>query len=75
MFLAAADFGLRGAFRELVAWRRRLSVDRNLPPSWLMVDKAMLGAARQRCGNIAQLRKIKGIGDGTISRYAEEILD
>jgi ribonuclease D len=65
----------QGALRALAAWREIESLRANRPPSWLMNDRTMLEVARRLPSAPAELRNIRGLGEGAAQRYASEILE
>lgn len=64
-----------GSLRALAAWRQRTARDKNKPLSWVLPDKAMLDLCRARAKSEGDLRRVRGIGDGTVRRYGDEILE
>lgn len=64
-----------GALRELAAWRLRTAIAKNKPLSWLLPEKAMVELCRNLPGTVRDLKRVRGIGEGTVRRYGEEIID
>ncbi|HUH03030.1 MAG TPA: HRDC domain-containing protein [Kofleriaceae bacterium] len=64
-----------GSLRALAAWRQQTARDKNKPLSWVLPDKAMLDLCRARARSESDLRRVRGIGDGTVRRYGAEILE
>lgn len=62
-----------GALVELAEWREREALATNKPPSWILGDSAMLELARRRARGEGSMRRIKGVGPGTIKRYGGDI--
>ena len=60
---------------RLAAWRQQEALDTNKPLSWIMPDRAMIEACRSNITAEKQLRRIHGVGDGTIRRYGDTIMD
>lgn len=63
-----------GALRALTAWRDGEARLRNKPLSWILPDKAMLEICRKGARSERELKSIRGIGEGTVKRYADEII-
>lgn len=59
----------------LAAWRQQEALDTNRPLSWIMPDRAMVDACRGNISSDKQLRRIRGVGDGTIRRYGKTIIE
>lgn len=70
--------GLRGSqlgsLQALADWRQRLAMDENLPLSWVLPDRAMIDLCRNRARDARGLRRVRGIGDGTVRKHGEAIL-
>lgn len=70
--------GLRGpalgALVALAAWREREALATNKPPSWILPDSAVLELCKRRVSGESAMRRIRGIGAGTVRRYGEPIL-
>ncbi len=64
-----------GALRELAAWRLRTAVRQNKPLPWLLQDRAMVELCRSPPGGARELARVRGIGDGTVRRYGDDIID
>ncbi len=64
-----------GALREVAAWRLRTALAKNKPLSWLLPDKAMVELCRNPPRNVRDLKRVRGIGEGTMRRYGEDIID
>jgi len=64
-----------GALRELAGWRIRTAVDKNKPLSWLLPDKAMVELCRKPPRDVRDIKKVRGVGEGTLRRYGEVIVD
>lgn len=64
----------QGALRALAAWREDEALRANRPPSWLMNDRTMLEIARRPPRDLAELRGVRGLGEGTAHRYGRELL-
>ncbi|MGE3960327.1 MAG: ribonuclease D [Dehalococcoidia bacterium] len=65
----------QGALRALAAWREEEALRVNRPPSWLLNDRTMLEIARRPPHDLAELRSVRGLGEGTAQRYGRVILD
>lgn len=64
-----------GALRSLAAWRQATARSRNLPLSWVLPDGAMVEICRTRPEELRDLKKVRGVGDGTLRRNGQAILD
>ncbi len=64
-----------GGLRTLAAWRQRTARRRNRPLSWVLPDRALIDLCRLRPNTPHALTKVRGIGDGTVRRYGEEIVE
>jgi len=63
-----------GALRSLAAWRQATARSRNKPLSWVLPERAMTDICRARPTSTGDLRRVKGIGDGTVRRSGRAIL-
>ncbi len=64
----------QGALRALAAWRELESLRANRPPSWLMNDRTMFEIARKPPTGEQDLRQVRGLGEGTVQRFGQQIL-
>jgi ribonuclease D len=64
-----------GALIELAAWREREAVETNKPPSWILADNAMVELCRRKVKSEGAMRKVKGVGQGTVRRHGAAILE
>ena len=64
-----------GALIELAAWRERLAVETNKPPSWILPDNAMVELCRRKVKSEGAMRKVRGVGAGTVRRNGVAILE
>ena len=64
-----------GALRGVAAWREQEALRANRPPSWIMNDRSLLELARRPPRDNADLSAVRGLGEGTIQRYGEAILE
>lgn len=64
-----------GALVELAAWREREALATNKPPSWILGDAAMVALCRKRATTDSAMRRVKGVGAGTVRRYGEAIAE
>lgn len=64
-----------GALQGLAAWRERKALEQNRPPSWILQDRSMIEVARRAPRDPAALGAIRGVKDGTVHRYGQEILE
>jgi ribonuclease D len=53
----------RAAIVRLAAWRWRIALERNKPPSWIVADKALVELAQRRPRDADELKKIRGAGE------------
>ncbi|MCK9496531.1 MAG: HRDC domain-containing protein [Dehalococcoidia bacterium] len=65
----------QGALRALAAWREEEALRVNRPPSWLLNDRTMLEVARRPPRDLAELRAVRGLGEGTAQRYGQTLLE
>jgi len=63
-----------GALRALAAWRERTARAENKPPSWLIPDQAMVEAARRGVKSPGDLKRLRGVGAGTVRSYGDDIV-
>lgn len=63
-----------GALRGLAAWRERLALADNRPPSWIVGDRSLLEIARHRPDTPGALGRIRGVKEAVIQRHAKDIL-
>lgn len=66
--------GSLGALAELAAWREREALESNKPPSWILPDNALITLCRKKARNEAALKRVKGVGQGTVRRYGAEVI-
>lgn len=64
-----------GSLRALAAWRERVALDTNKPPSWILPDGAMMDLCKRNAATQKDLRRARGVGPGTVRRYGQQILD
>jgi ribonuclease D len=60
--------------RELVRWREQTAAGRDRPVQSVLSDQALVEVAKRRPSNRAKLSEIRGIGQNSQHRRAEEIL-
>jgi len=65
----------QGALRALATWREEEALRVNRPPSWLLNDRTMLEIARRPPRDLAELRSVRGLGEGTAQRYGKVLLE
>lgn len=63
-----------GALIELAAWREREALATNKPPSWIVGDRAMLELCKRKVRGESAMRRVKGVGQGTVRSYGPAIL-
>ncbi len=63
-----------GVLRELAAWRERTARARDMRPSWIIKDPALVELARRRPAAAAGLEGIAGLPQPEARRYAAELL-
>jgi ribonuclease D len=61
--------------RELVRWREQTAAVRDRPVQTVMSDQALVEIAKRRPSNRAKLAEIRGVGQNSQHRRADEILD
>jgi ribonuclease D len=59
---------------ELVQWREALAQRQNRPRRWIVKDEVIVEIARQKPAAIEDLSRIRDLGDKTISRHGEKLL-
>ncbi len=64
----------KGRLQAVAAWRTNMALKTNKPPSWIVGDQSLLELSRRKVASVADLKKIRGIADGTTRRYGDEIL-
>lgn len=83
--LSNASQRFRGAWRlnqwqlavlmELAAWRDQTAQSRNVVRSHVVRDKSLFAIAELLPSDISQLRKIPELGDKSLRRYGEQIIE
>ncbi len=63
-----------GSLRALAAWRERLALEENRPPSWILQDRSMIEVARRSPSDERALEAIRGVKGGTVHHHGREIL-
>jgi ribonuclease D len=64
----------RSVARELVAWREQTAARQDRPVQSILSDSALLEIAKRRPGSKQELEQIRGAGQGSLRRRAEELL-
>jgi ribonuclease D len=64
-----------GSLRALAAWRQGIALDRNKPLSWVLGDRPMIELCRNPPRNARGLKRVRGVGEGTVRRYGDAILE
>ena len=64
-----------GALQALATWRDELAVADNIPPSWIIPDGVAVEACRRKLKNEQDLKKLRGVGSGTVKKYGAQILE
>lgn len=59
---------------QLKDWRKRRAEEEGSVPFALFTNAMLAAIAEQRPGSLDALRKIKGVGDGRVEKYGEEVL-
>jgi hypothetical protein len=62
-------------FNELRSWRSFQAESQNLPHYMILSQKALLALAQFLPASAQELKRIKGIGNKTIEKYGEELLE
>jgi len=60
--------------QEMAAWRERSAQKRDIPRRRMIADEPMLELARRDILDIETMRRIRGVNDGFIKRFGEEII-
>jgi ribonuclease D len=63
-----------GILQTLSAWREQRAQEKDLPKKWVMKDDILIGLAMKRPKNKAQLAKIRGLNNDTISSIGDKVL-
>ncbi len=64
----------QGALRGLAAWREGEAMRLNLPPSRIVPDRTVVELARRIPGTAAGLAEARGLSQGTVRRYGEQMM-
>ncbi len=64
-----------GSLQALAAWRERLALEENRPPSWILQDRSMIEVARRAPSDERELTAIRGVKGGTVHHHGREILE
>lgn len=64
-----------GSLKALAAWRQQIALDRNKPLSWVLADRPMVELCRNPPRDGRQLKRVRGVGEGTVRRYGDDIID
>jgi ribonuclease D len=62
------------ALRSLAAWRQTRALAENKPLSWVLPEPAMVELCKRGARSPRDLRAVRGIGEGTIRQYGDEIV-
>lgn len=63
-----------GALRGAAAWRERLALDENKPPSWIAQDRSLLDLARSIPADERALASQRGLREGVARHHGRELL-
>lgn len=61
-------------FHRMKKWRMERASEKGLPAYMVLHQKALLGVVNSLPQNSTQLKRIKGVGDKTVSQFGDEIL-
>ena len=61
--------------QQLAKWRELTARERNLPRNWLLKDDVLIDLARQMPESKAELKHIRGLGDGMIKNHGSVIVE
>ncbi len=64
----------QGVARELVEWREHTAADRDRPVQSVLGDSALVEIAKRKPSSTRKLEDIRGVGQGSMRRRGEEIL-
>jgi ribonuclease D len=64
----------QGVARELVQWRERTAAERDRPVQSVLGDAALVEIAKRKPSSPRKLEDIRGVGQGSMRRRGEEIL-
>ena len=59
---------------DLCRWREQQAQDRNRPRRWILKDDTIIEIARHKPGDIEALSRIRELGDKTIQRHGDKLL-
>lgn len=72
---AGEDVRFPALFERLRQWRRDEAQQQGVPAYVVMSQQALLGVANLLPGSAAELKRIKGVGEKFVGRYAAPVLD
>jgi len=65
----------QGIAHELVAWRERTAADRDRPVQSVLGDAALVEIAKRKPSTLRKLEEIRGVGQGSLRKRGEELLE
>ncbi len=65
----------QGALRGVAAWREREALAANRPPARFVAERTLLELARRPPRTMEALREVRGVTDGIVRRYGEDIME
>ncbi len=65
----------QGALRGVAAWREREALSANRPPARFVAERTLLELARRPPRTMEALREVRGVTDGIVRRYGEDIIE
>lgn len=66
--------GSQAIARELVQWREQTAASQDRPVQGVLGDAALVEIAKRKPSSIRQLEEIRGVGQGTMRRRGDELL-
>jgi ribonuclease D len=60
--------------QKLAAWREERAQQSDRPRRWILKDDILLDMAKQMPQDIAKLKRIRGLEDGTVQRHGDTLL-
>lgn len=62
-------------FDELKLWRQLLASEKSIPPYIIAHNTVLEAIAKRKPQNLADLRRVKGMGDAKITQYGDAIIE
>jgi ribonuclease D len=65
----------QGIARELVAWREQTAAERDRPVQSVLGDTPLVEIAKRKPSSLRKLEEIRGVGQGSLRKRGEELLN